>query len=274
MLKTFELGVSTLLWYDEPDLLTHLPAAAAAGVRHIELRRLQPHVDIGSPTSVRRLTKALRENGVGVHSVHLPTDAILGMSASAPGPRDHAVREAARVAEACVALGAGTLVAHAGGPIPEGQARADVAAASVASLTELSAACDRLGLRLAVENTLPTTPRVGDTVAELVRIVDRLPGDHVGYCLDTSHANLDGDVGDAVATVGSRLFTLHVSDNDRVSDQHALPFEGTVDWRGFMGALRAVGYAGVFMLEVRGGTDPRRTLRAAVERFERLCDGS
>ena len=162
------------------------------------------------------------------------------------------------------------LVAHAGGPVKDGESRDDLIKASVDSLSELCTFCGRLGLPVAVENTLPTAPRIGDTVPELVRLVECLDGGHVGYCLDTSHANLSGDVTGAVSLVADRLLTLHVSDNDGRTDQHALPFEGTIDWSGFMAALGQAQYSGVFMMEVRGGPSPEETTRNTVSRFGRL----
>ncbi|MCK5802261.1 MAG: sugar phosphate isomerase/epimerase [Lentisphaeria bacterium] len=169
-----------------------------------------------------------------------------------------------------MALGASVLVAHAGGMVKDGESRDALAKVSLDSLSELCAFCGQLGLAIAVENTLPTAPRIGDTVPELVRMVECLEGDHVGCCLDTSHANLSGDVTTAVGMVADRLLTLHVSDNDGRTDQHALPFEGTIDWGGFMNALNRTRYAGVFMMELRGGPDPEWTLKEAVARFERL----
>jgi len=258
------------MWYEEPDLVCRLPGLAQAGVRHIELRRLKPHVDPSCAASMRRLSDALRDEGIAVHSVHLPTDVILEMSATDGGVRREGVAGGKRVAEAAKVLGAAVLVAHAGGPVKDGESREGVIKASLGSLSELCAFCGELGLPVAVENTLPTAPRVGDTVPELVRLVECLDGDHVGYCLDTSHENLSGDVTTAVDMVAGRLLTLHVSDNDGQTDQHALPFEGTIDWPGFMRALGQAQYAGVFMMEVRGSPQPERTLKEAVTRFERL----
>lgn len=264
------LGVSTLLWHDEPDLVSHLPLLARAGIRHVELRRLEPHVDLGRTSSVRRLTVALRDAGVTIHSVHMPTDLILGMSVLDSAVRERTVAAAKGVAESILMLGASMLVTHAGGAVKDGESRVDVCQASVASLVELCAFCAQIGLPVAVENTLPTAPRVGDTIPELVQLVDRIDRAHAGYCLDTSHANLSGDVAAAVDLVADRLLTLHVSDNDGRTDQHALPFEGALDWDAFMLALRRARYEGVFMMEVRGGPDPESTLTEAVTRFERL----
>ena len=173
--------------------------------------------------------------------------------------------------QALIRFGGRILVAHAGGAAVEDQAhRARLFEVSRASIRELAAQARELGVQLAVENALPTTPCVGDRVAEVVRLLKGIRGEHVGYCLDTSHANIGEDVVAALELVGERLQTLHLSDNDGKTDLHALPFTGTVDWPAFMAALRRTGYAGVIMFEVRGGADTARTLRAAAACFERL----
>lgn len=267
-----ELGVSTLLWYDQDDLLPHLGALAEEGIRHIELRRVPEHLDYRDAGAVRRLAAALDETGVTADTLHVPDQRIIEMSGLDEGVRVAAVGEVKRIAEAFRAVGGRMLVSHCGGPLEDEAERPLQFAAGQESLAEVAAFCRNLGLQVAVENSLPTRLRVGDTVAEVVRLVEGVGAENVGYCLDTSHANLGEDPVAAVGLVAHRLLTLHISDNDRQSDQHALPFDGTVDWRAFMPALRAAGYGGVFMLEVRATAEPRQTLREARARFGALME--
>ena len=72
----------------------------------------------------------------------------------------------------------------------------------------------------------------------------------VGICLDFGHAHLDGDLVDAIETVSEHLMTTHVHDNRGRSDDHLLPFEGTIDWPAALTAVQKVGYDGALMLEV------------------------
>ena len=48
----------------------------------------------------------------------------------------------------------------------------------------------------------------------------------VGICLDYGHANLMGDLSDAIETVSGHLWTTHVHDNDGRTDDHRVPFAG------------------------------------------------
>lgn len=265
-----ELGISTLLWSGDDDLVPHLGVLAEEGIRHVELRCVPEHLDYTDDAAVRRLAAALAESGVTAGTLHVPDRYIMDMSGLDEGARVAAVGEVKRIAEALKGLGGRMLVSHCGGPLQDEAERPLQFAAGQDSLAEVAAFCRDLELQVAVENSLPTALRVGDTVAEVVRFVEEIGAENMGYCLDTSHANIGEDAVAAVALVAHRLLTLHISDNDRQSDQHALPFEGTVDWRAFMSALRAAGYDGVFMLEVRATAEPRLMLREAKARFEAL----
>ena len=59
-----------------------------------------------------------------------------------------------------------------------------------------------------------------------------------------------GDVVDAVETVSEHLIATHVHDNRGRSDDHLLPFDGTIDWAGTLLAVQKIGYDGPFTFEV------------------------
>jgi len=265
-----ELGVSSLLWYHEDDLVPHLSLLARNGIRFLELRRVPPHLCWDDPAQVRRLGRALRECGVTARTLHVPDALIAQMSLPVEATRVAAVEQAGRIARAFADVDGRILVTHAGGVVESETDRAAQFAAGRISVAELARRCRDLGLQVAVENALPTQPRVADTVTAAARFADGIDAGNVGLCLDTSHANIGEDPVAAVEIAGKRLLTLHISDNDGARDEHALPFEGTVDWPAFMAALRAVGYDDVFTLEVRGTRPPEEMLPDAVARFERL----
>ena len=111
----------------------------------------------------------------------------------------------------------------------------------------------RLGVPLAVEN-MPVVPgarvthRFSQSAEEICRVADTFD---MGICWDFGHANVSGvRPSEAIPYIGSRLKMVHVHDNCAMADEHNLPFTGTVDWKDAMGALAAVGFEGVFDLEV------------------------
>ena len=98
----------------------------------------------------------------------------------------------------------------------------------------------------------------GATAEELLEIQDASGGGEcVGVCWDFGHAQVQGvDQAQQLRLLGPRLKVTHVHDNDGRSDQHLLPFNGKVDWPNVMAALKEIGYAGPFSLEVHNAFHP------------------
>lgn len=106
------------------------------------------------------------------------------------------------------------------------------------------------GVVLALENMpchgIPTAHP--DQLIDYIDMMD--DAEYFKACLDTGHANITGEsCGDYVRALGSRLAALHVHDNDSTRDHHTSPYLGTIDWKGFITALREIDYKGNFSLE-------------------------
>ncbi len=74
-------------------------------------------------------------------------------------------------------------------------------------------------------------------------------------CMDTGHTNKasrfgNPKVGDVIRLLGDRITALHLNDNDTLTDQHKIPLTGTIDWKDTMQALREIGYAGIYNMEL------------------------
>jgi sugar phosphate isomerase/epimerase len=97
------------------------------------------------------------------------------------------------------------------------------------------------------------------------------PGE-AGICLDFGHAHIMGDVADAVETVAEHIITTHVHDNHGREDEHLVPYLGSIDWDLALVTMQKIGYDGVYMMELAGGSQPAAVLeeaRRARQRFER-----
>ena len=79
-----------------------------------------------------------------------------------------------------------------------------------------------------------------------------------GYCLDIGHtALLKRDLYHFIKTLGDRLTTLHIHDNDGNGDFHLAPFTQrtskenctTTDWDSFIKGLKDIGYKGAISFE-------------------------
>lgn len=115
-------------------------------------------------------------------------------------------------------LGARQVVVHASQePIVPGarDARLQAARRSLIALQEIAR---QQSLRLLVE-TMPPAWIPAD-LDEAFALIEGLDGEWVGFCLDTNHANLKGDLVEIVRVLGQRLWSVHLSDNDGIDQRH------------------------------------------------------
>jgi len=82
--------------------------------------------------------------------------------------------------------------------------------------------------------------------------VDIVKSDYMTACLDIGHAEMRGSDTSAVELIkalGPRLGALHIHDNDKWHDSHAIPFSMNIDFAPIVKALKEIGYDGYFTLE-------------------------
>ena len=116
------------------------------------------------------------------------------------------------------------------------------------------------GVTLCLENMLSSRHFDGSLdkrycadLDELVELMDRIDRENVKICLDSGHMHYMGvSAATAVGQLADRVAALHLHDNDTYSDQHLLPFCGTIDWTELMAALAKAGYQGDLTLETQG----------------------
>jgi sugar phosphate isomerase/epimerase len=129
-------------------------------------------------------------------------------------------------------------------------------------LTRVWEECRARGLGFVVETPLPHL--LGGQPDDLAWILDRIPAQGTGICVDTSHTALGGFLFDVLERFAERIVHVQASDNRGSSDDHLPPGAGNLDWKRIVATLERIGYAGVFMLEIAGDGDiPRHVHDAA-----------
>lgn len=94
--------------------------------------------------------------------------------------------------------------------------------------------------------------RFGATVSELKSLVDSFGDAKVGVCWDIGHGNrMYVDSVRPIKEMGKYIKALHVDDNHGGSDEHLVPFLGSINWEGVMNALTEIGYEGDFVYEIK-----------------------
>jgi len=119
------------------------------------------------------------------------------------------------------------------------------------SLVKLAEEAEQRGITIAVE-CLPRTC-LGNTGVEMMELVSA--DARLGICCDVNHL-VQEPPERFIRELGSRIVTLHISDNDGVDECHWMPGKGVIRWNEVIDALVEQRYAGPFLFEVRGATPP------------------
>jgi sugar phosphate isomerase/epimerase len=272
-----KFGLSTHLFHEKRLDREHLVEIAAHGFETVEVFATRSHFDYRDPDAVRQLAEWLGETQLELHSVHAPiVEAIrdgkwVGSFSNAAGDelrRKQAVEETKAALEIARVIPFRYLVLHLGMPaaenVPHGDNQPVAARRSVEEIVEAAAAVH-------VEVAVEVIPNPLSTPAALSRLLEEdLEDITAGICLDYGHANLLGDVAEAIETMSGHVATTHVHDNAGKNDDHLVPFAGRIDWGVAIMSTQKVGYDGVLMLEVSDTGHPLEVLKKAAAARERL----
>jgi sugar phosphate isomerase/epimerase len=270
-----QFGVSTHLYHGQRLCRDHLLEIAAHGFDCVEVYATRTHFDYHNPAAIADLQGWLADAGLELRSIHAPTaesftggrwGGSLSLASTDPDARAHAVKETEAALHVARRLPVPVLVAHLGVPRTQrSEGAGDSRAAARRSIEELLRIAEPLGVRIAVEVIPNELSRAGSIVHFVEQDLDG-----AGICLDFGHAHLDGDVVDAVETVSEHLIATHVHDNRGRSDDHLLPFDGTIDWAGTLLAVQKIGYDGPFMFEIVPNGSTKDTLAKARDTREQM----
>ena len=289
MARKRQFGVSTHLYHNLRLSRDHLVEIAAHGFETIEVFATRTHFDYHNPAAIADLQQWLAESGLELHGIHAPIGESyiagrwgppLSIASVDADARAHAMAEAERALHIARRIPVKVLVVHLGLPRTPQPAAAengrDAGRRSIEALQRLAAP---LGVRVAVEVIPNELSRVGSLVhfIEEDLDLDELGAPEVGICLDFGHAHMDGDLLDAIETVSGHLITTHVHDNRGKTDDHLVPFDGTIEWPSALTAIQKIGYDGALLFEIAALGSTRETLKNAQkarERIERLLGES
>lgn len=99
-----------------------------------------------------------------------------------------------------------------------------------------------INMKIAFENTKIS--------GYLEYVLDEIKDENVGICFDIGHFHAHfNDIFD-FNRFKNRIFAVHLHDNDGTSDQHLLPFDGTINWLKIMKELKENNYDGPVTLEI------------------------
>lgn len=92
------------------------------------------------------------------------------------------------------------------------------------SLDTLQVHAGNQGVKIALENLKK------NNFSHIQKLFSEYSFDFLGFCYDSGHGNLCDKTFSDLDAVKDRLISIHLHDNDGLSDQHKPLFSGTVDW--------------------------------------------
>jgi sugar phosphate isomerase/epimerase len=278
--NTHRFGVSTHLYHGQRLDREHLLEIGAHGFEHVEVFATRTHFDYHNPVAVADLQQWLAEAGLELHGVHAPiAESFTGgrwgppltLASADPAERQKAVDETERALQIARRIPFSVLVAHLGLPRSQQPSAADNnregARRSIEALQRLA---EPLGVQVAIE-VIPNDLSRANALVHFIEEVLGVPA--VGICLDFGHAHMDGDLLDAIGTVAEHVLTTHVHDNGGRTDDHLVPFEGSIDWSSALTAVQKIGYEGMLLFEIAAHGSAKDALARAQHaraRMERL----
>lgn len=173
-----------------------------------------------------------------------------------------------RSIEICGMLGISNIVVHSG-PRPE---RQDFFVRNREFYRELFPAAERCNVNILCENSTKANmgdnffTNSGEEMLEFIKYVNH-PLFHA--CWDTGHAHIEGEQYKHIMTLGEELYGIHVHDNRGTSDEHLLPYLGTINMDELMSALIDSGYKGFFTMEACSSARPAKYWLGDRRTFER-----
>lgn len=241
-LRTWTVGTSTSLI--EPTL-QDMNRCRDAGLHCAEIV-LNPSDDLRL-TTAEQMAAWAKDIALQIHSIHLPYGHRWDVSQLDVAGRKRAIADHRRLLAMTAHWGAKVAVIHPSYEPIEDAERQQRLRVCRDSMQQLAAAAKQHGMQLAVE-CLPRTC-LGNTSAEIAFLIES--DENIGVCCDVNHLFQETPE-HFIRTIGRRIITVHMSDNDGADEKHWLPGTGVINWEAILATLVDTGYKGPFLFEARG----------------------
>lgn len=191
-----------------------------------------------NPSETKHLNPDLaREAGLMIDNIHTPFEGANELWIDKLQGEDYANTQIACIRD-CARYNIKTMVLH----ISQGANQPDTSWIGINRLNHIVEEAEKQNVDLAFENM--REPK------HLKYIIDNIQSDRVKFCFDSGHQHCRTPDEDYITLFKNNIAAIHLHDNDGRSDQHNLPFDGTLKWATVINKLRTSGYSGPIGFEV------------------------
>lgn len=239
-------GATTL----KADLATDIAVAGKAGFDFVEIwaAKLMGYLERGGLPALNRDLKHAGVRAATLNSVEHVTF-------NDPSGHVRMLEDFQRFCRVAEAINAETVIVVPS-PRPQGVSLAAIERESIRVLRELSTIARPYGLRLAYE-FLGFADCTVNSLAQCAAIVKKVARPNVGLVLDTFHLFAGGSSVASIRDVNpEKIFIVHINDVERAPRRkmhdalRLYPGKGILPLARILRALKAIGYAGGFSIEI------------------------
>jgi len=246
---TIEIAITSNYAESTGDPQPHLERIAEAGFSHVLWAHHAWSDYIYTEPEIEHLARCLEATGLALNDLHCPT----GKEQKWGSPVEHERLAGIELVKNRIAmaarLGCDVVVCHIPTEPDDPAEQRVFWDRQRRTMDALQPLATELGVRLALENTLPGN---FDTLEKFLAMYGP---EFLGLCYDSGHGNArvdwPGDGLQRATRIKDRIIDLHLHDNDGTGDHHRMLFSGTVDWAAVAGLIPGSGYTkGVVPIEV------------------------
>ncbi|MEI6519569.1 MAG: sugar phosphate isomerase/epimerase family protein [bacterium] len=215
-----------------------------------------------STGEIRDISAQLKECNLQMLDLHASTGNTANWGSSKENTRQSGVTLMKNRLDMTAELGGDAVIVHLPpGFFVEGKDKI-IRESTYRSLDEIIPYAAKLNVRMALENMAK------DYTDNIKLLLEKYGTDVLGICYDSGHGNISGDGLDRLENLKQHLIATHLHDNDGNTDQHRIPFTGTVD----ISIIAASPYNKPLTLEVTARQNEEDTafLKTAYEAGTRL----
>jgi sugar phosphate isomerase/epimerase len=199
----------------------HLRLIAEAGFTHVHWCHQWNTDFLYGDAEILRIERWLRDFGLGLTDLHGSNGIEKRWTSSREYERLAGVELVENRIEMAARLGSDVVIMHME-PHMDDDVYGEVYWTQLfRSLDELRPFAAERSVRLAVE--------LGD-IDPIEKVLAAYEPEFIGICYDSGHGNRRPDGPGWAEKHADRLISIHLHDNDKSSDQHRIPFTGSVDW--------------------------------------------
>ena len=247
-----KISLSAFIYYNFP-IEEAIQRTKAAGFDGIDIWGGRPHCyrrDLKEKELVV-LQKRIEDEGLEAAS-YIPAQFRYPTSLCSPIEiiRQDSIRYIMDSIENAAVLKAG-IVTVCPGHILHGQTREDGLQRLADSLEEIASFAARHKVRLAIEPADLYETDLLNSCSEALEWLSQVGLQSLGILLDNGHEFIVGkDAAQSVLELGSKLYHVHIDDNNGKRDQHLVPGDGIFSFKPFLQALKTGGYDGYLCAEL------------------------